>query len=248
MGLQPKLIAAISRKGERDQNEDFIVPAEPSEERRVFVVCDGVGGNHQGEIASKIVAESIEYYLNIKTPFLFLNRAYLTKSLRFAEERLSEYIEVHPESKGMASTVVCLEIDQKKAMGFWVGDSKIFHIREQKILFESKDHTLYEELKDQPKTDEKTLENFPFKNYILRAVKGNHHPAQAEFFILNDIKPGDFFMLVTDGILESMTHKELVKLAGENMNSEEMKKAVINHCSGKSKDNYSIQIIKLEAN
>ncbi|MCB0478830.1 MAG: PP2C family serine/threonine-protein phosphatase [Crocinitomicaceae bacterium] len=245
MALYPQLQIAISNKGKREQNEDFILPSDPASDSRVFVVCDGVGGNHQGEIASKIVAESINFYLNRKNPIPFQIKSYLTKSLRFAEERLTEYIEEHPSSLGMASTVACLEFGRKKAMGFWVGDSKIYQIRDKKIIFESIDHTLYQELKNQPETNREKLDEFPYKHYILRAVKGTHKPAQPEHFVLSDIKVNDYFVLLTDGIKEAFKKKELLEILHELDGSEILKNNIEKVCELKSKDNYSILIVKI---
>ncbi len=246
MAIQQQLLVALSETGKRDQNEDFIVPNSIEEATHVYVVCDGVGGNHKGEIASKIVAESIEFYLKKKDPFLFQNKVYLNNSLSFAEERLSEYIESHPESRGMASTVACLEFIGKKAMGYWVGDTKIFQIRKGKVIFESVDHSLYEELKDH--TSEEELKNIPLKNYILRAIKGNHHPTQAEHFIQKDIEEGDFFVLATDGITETFTGELLAEYISQYENSASiLKEKILEACTKNSKDNFSIQIINILA-
>lgn len=245
MILKAQIQIALSRKGKRNRNEDFIVPSETSGNSNVFVVCDGVGGNHEGAVASKILAESVEFYLNRKNPILFSVKSYLNKSLRFAEERLSEYIEHHPHSKGMASTIACLEFGKKKVLGFWVGDSKIYHIREGKILFESTDHTLYQELKNQPETDQDKLNDFPYKNYILRAVKGNHSPADPEYFISSDLKKNDTFILLTDGIKEAFSKNDLIELIQSSKSLGDLEKSIENQCEEKSNDNYSIIILKL---
>lgn len=246
MSINQQLILAISETGQRNQNEDFILPNSTDIDTHVYVVCDGVGGYHKGEIASKIVAESVEFYLKRKNPFLFQNRMYLDNSLSFAEERLTEYIENHPESKGMASTVVCLEFDRKKIMGYWVGDSKLLHIRNGCILFESKDHSLFEELKETNLATDEELEDHPFKNYILKAVKGTHHPTKPEYYITGNLKPNDYFILTTDGITESIECSKLAEMTTEYEGfPDQLKNEILSTCQNQSQDNFSIQIIKL---
>ena len=52
--------AAVEECGPRRKNEDYIAVREmPEQERLVFVLCDGMGGHHLGEVASKLVAEHI---------------------------------------------------------------------------------------------------------------------------------------------------------------------------------------------
>ena len=69
-------INGISRQGVRENNEDYIkfyVDNNPSKLSRVIVLCDGMGGHAHGEIASKIVAESVFSTLNSKKDDFFEN-------------------------------------------------------------------------------------------------------------------------------------------------------------------------------
>lgn len=246
MGFEQNIILALSERAKRKENEDFIYPDSVSEKTNVYVLCDGVGGHHKGEVASKLVAESIAYYLKKKNPFFLQNRAYLINALRFAEERISLYLEDHPENKGMASTAVCLEFIGKKALGFWVGDSRIYHLRNGEILFKSKDHSLVQKLIETENPDKEEIDDFPFKHLILKAIKGNSHPVDPDTFIRRVLKKNDVFVLLSDGILEAFEENELVKLISKHIeNSQELEQTIRNKCEEKSKDNYSIQVVKI---
>ena len=50
--------AKITNRGGRENNEDFICEAE-SNGVWCYVLCDGLGGHEGGEVASKLVAETI---------------------------------------------------------------------------------------------------------------------------------------------------------------------------------------------
>ena len=55
-------INGISKQGVRKNNEDYIkfyVDKNQSNYSRVVILCDGMGGHGHGEIASKMVAESV---------------------------------------------------------------------------------------------------------------------------------------------------------------------------------------------
>ena len=66
-------INGISKQGVRKNNEDYIkfyVDKNQSNYSRVVILCDGMGGHGHGEIASKMVAESVFSTLsNIDTDF-----------------------------------------------------------------------------------------------------------------------------------------------------------------------------------
>lgn len=63
-------IFCLNELGKRTNNEDYISPEEglANLSDRFFVVCDGVGGENKGEIASEIVGTSIQDYLKKENP------------------------------------------------------------------------------------------------------------------------------------------------------------------------------------
>ncbi len=58
-------IFCLNELGKRANNEDYVSPGKglATLKDRLFVVCDGVGGENKGEIASEIVCTSIQEYL-----------------------------------------------------------------------------------------------------------------------------------------------------------------------------------------
>ena len=64
---QPQSFSEIGRK---DNQEDFLwpAPAKAGTENRVFLMCDGVGGQDSGEIASRTAATALGTYLTSYQP------------------------------------------------------------------------------------------------------------------------------------------------------------------------------------
>lgn len=58
--------SVIYERGNRENNEDYIFPLKDTATNndKLFIVCDGVGGNNYGEIASQIVTEAISDYFH----------------------------------------------------------------------------------------------------------------------------------------------------------------------------------------
>ena len=73
-------INGISKQGVRENNEDYIkfyVDNNQANLSRVIVLCDGMGGHAHGEIASKIVAESV-FAIELISPRMTYNLLWTT--------------------------------------------------------------------------------------------------------------------------------------------------------------------------
>ena len=135
-----------SRTGlRRTANEDYVDVFEV-EEGLLAVVCDGLGGNNAGEVASKLAVTTIyDYFLEnpddtypdrINSAIIEANKAII-----HASEKNSEY-------KGMATTAVVLFINQHLAYWGHVGDSRLYFWEEHGITQLSKDHSFVQKLLD----------------------------------------------------------------------------------------------------
>lgn len=52
--------------------------------------------------------------------------------------------------------------------------------------------------------DEKDAKNHPKKNVITRAISASEKHTKPDVSLLTNIAPGDYFMLCSDGVLESV--------------------------------------------
>ena len=235
---------ALNEIGGRQNNEDSIYPAKgsASTKDRLFLVCDGVGGQDKGEVASKLITTHFPDYMKED------DRATLEGALRHAESRMNRYLTDRPETKGMASTltVINFDTDDQSARVGWVGDSRIYQIREGQILFKSKDHSEVQSLVDMGEITEEEALVHPRRNVITRAVNG-HTPARMDEVALDDIQEGDYFLLCTDGLLETLHEKQFPDLFMADHSLEEIKAKLLTQARGNTKDNFSMYLLKLGA-
>lgn len=135
-------LVCFNEIGERRKNEDFLLPNSynPTIEQRVFICCDGVGGAPSGEIASKIACQSIEDYFNQHfnaTPDVL----FFQNVVGYASENMEAYEKSHPQSQGMCTTMTATSFHQRGATLAWMGDSRIYQVRDGKILCQTWDHS-----------------------------------------------------------------------------------------------------------
>lgn len=202
----------------------------------LFIVCDGVGGNAYGDIASKLACTSLSDYFK-NTSFSKEDIANAFKSTQF---QFREMVSQYPEMKSMSTTAVILAFDNEKASIAWMGDSRLYHIRNGEILFVTEDHSLKNELAKKGE-DVSHIK----RNIITKSLSANHAVEYSLHKISREkIMDGDFFFLCTDGVLENVTD-EFIKSHFQSGNAlEEIKELILEECEGKTKDNYTFEIIQ----
>jgi len=237
----------ICEKGGRTNNEDSVYPPLGiiSENSRLFMICDGVGGALSGEIASNMVAYLFPKYLELRKGVLFTTEL-INRILRYVENDLSEYKDEHPESFLMATTLTILQIARNECYVGWCGDSRVYHIRNKNILFRTKDHNLINKMLDNGEISPEQALYFPRKNVITRAITGIESPTKIEEKIITDLKIGDYFLLCSDGITEAITDSQLCSWFSESATPESIKEQILNSINNQG-DNYSAIIIKIKS-
>lgn len=238
---------AVCEKGGRQNNEDSIypLPERINANQQLFLVCDGVGGAEKGEIASALACESFQTYFST-----FLNgeatEDFINKAIRYTEARFDDYVSVHPEAKGMATTLTMVSVGKNGITLAHVGDSRIYHLRQGEILYQTEDHSLVNSLVRLGKITRDEAAHHPQKNVILRAIQGTEHPTEADVVLLDNIQAGDFLFMCTDGVLERVSNQELTSIFRKNGSPENIKNDLMVSCSGKTRDNFSFYIIPIQ--
>ena len=240
--FKPEILHEI---GGRTNNEDAIFPKSPTSADRLFLVCDGVGGQEKGEVASQLICTYFPKYFINKT-ININDKKFLETGLQFVEQQMKSKVTLIEDSAKMASTLTLLYLAKNKALIGWVGDSRVYHIRNGEILFQTKDHSEVQSLVDMGEITAAEAENHPRKNIITRAVSPKA-PTRIDQTIITDIKPNDFFLLCTDGILENLNQEKISKWFLEENNATKVKSKVLSNALNNTKDNFSMALIKIDS-
>jgi PPM family protein phosphatase len=233
----------ISKKGKRENNEDCTYPVSSQSASNLFLVCDGVGGANKGEVASSIVCKSIVEIIDEKPE---LNSEKLNKALEYAEHHLGKYLLENPDSEGMATTLTLLMIQQNAAFVGYAGDSRVYHVRDGEILFQTKDHSLINELISTGYITEEEAKTHPNRNVITRAITADGKHTQADSFLITNVQAGDFFLLCSDGVLEAVNELFISKYFINNNSPQSIVNLIEQECSLKSNDNFSAIVVKID--
>lgn len=191
----------------RQVNEDSMTTFD-SPNGRVIVVCDGMGGQNAGDVASQLAVKVIEDIL-IDNAFNTPAEA-ITQSIVAANNAILRQAAQNPDLGGMGATCVMLIIKDGKVHYGWVGDSRIYYVAGNNIMQLSKDQSYVQQLVDAGEISEEEAEHHQDKNQITNAlgVDGMTPPEIGESPITPAV--GSVFLLCSDGLSGMVNNQNIL--------------------------------------
>lgn len=241
---------AIHELGKRANQEDSIYPIEgnATEDDRLFLLCDGMGGHEHGEVASQSICKSLSsFLLQHAVASEGLEDKLLSDALAYAYEELDK-LAIAGDSRQMGTTLTLLYFHSNGCTAAHIGDSRIYHLRPSShtILYKSRDHSLVYDLYQAGELTYEEMKTFPQKNVITRAmIAGDKNHPKPDVIHISDIQPGDYFYICSDGMLEQMEDEELLDVFSANVRDEEKRQMLISETSD-NKDNHSAYIVHIK--
>ena len=216
---------------------------------QVYAVCDGMGGEELGEIASYIAVETLFKYHN--EVFKFCNKSNIKQSIEEyiddANERICEVAD--KLNKNCIGTTLALIVIYRDYMYVYnLGDSRIFFISSDEIIKLSKDHTKAQMLYESGLINIYELENSHSRHVLtqhLGIFKNDRKLSPSKtLFRLNK---GDKFLICSDGVTDLLSENTLEEIIRGADNTEDaVHKIVDNSLSRGGIDNITALIINIE--
>lgn len=237
-------INGFSKKGIRENNEDYIIYSTDfilPTQTRVIVLCDGMGGHGHGEVASKIVAESVFETL------AHSSKEFSADDLQYALDNALitlNNVDTYNDSKKMGTTLVVAVINNNNVLVGHVGDSRCYLFDENCIKkFRTKDHSKVAEAVEAEILTEEEAFTSQYKNILTRSVMAGKMDVKIDIDRL-DVNNKDRLLLCTDGVVDALRDDELAAIL-VNRNVDEALSMIDSVCGEKSHDNYSVIIADL---
>jgi len=181
----------------REVNQDAILMSWP-----MFVVADGMGGHIGGEVASEMATTRLAEVASSDEPIT-------PERVELALESAVRDIADHPETtdEGTGTTVTGIYLDPESSPASWVvlniGDSRVYLLRDDKLVQVTVDHSLVQELVQAGRLSAEEAENHPYGNVITRAV-GPSESVVPDYVRL-EVENGDRFVICSDGLTKELT-------------------------------------------
>ena len=240
---------AINELGNRKNQEDTVFPAlgTATPDSRLFLVCDGMGGYARGEVASATVSKAVSDYINGRHDFdTPLDDQLFAAALSSAYDALDQADHEEENKMGTTLTMICLH--QGGCLAAHIGDSRIYHLRPStgEILYRSRDHSLVQQLYEMGEIGYWEMRTSPKKNIVMRAMQPHQETrAKADLVHITDIRPGDYFYMCTDGMLEKMEDDELMSIISDKDADDEQKCLRLKEATAGNADNHSAYLIHI---
>ena len=191
----------------------------------VFAVCDGMGGAHAGEFASRIAIEKITTLLPraFKQSASGLDAGFsdvLTELFSQIHRALVFVGNSYEETEGMQTTLsVCWFTPGWMYYGH-IGDSRIYHLpkRKKEIKQLTHDDTHVGWLFRNGQINEREARTHPRRNVLQRALGGANQFVEPQVGAVA-FERGDIFLLCTDGLVDGLYDWQLVELLRAEDNS-----------------------------
>lgn len=213
-GNRPCSIVAVTDRGRiRPLNEDSYTVLE---EENLVLISDGAGGHRQGNLASRIVTETVEDLYFSKNAFSLLKAEKaespeldagarrLITAIRLANYRLFLLNQDHdggagPAKNRMLATVCALALENGFVYVASVGDSRAYVFRNRRLETLTRDHVAINRVERNGQTR--------YQEFLTRAL-GLEKQVGIDLRRLRPL-PDDVFLVCSDGLYKMLAEHEL---------------------------------------
>jgi protein phosphatase len=229
----------------RAGNEDSLY-ADTTPSRGLFIVADGMGGHAAGEVASAMAVQIIARELDGLAEPDAAGVARMDRALREANRAIYERTTRESDKQGMGTTASVLVVGAGAYLIGQVGDSRVYRLREGALEQLTRDHSYVQEQVDAGLLTPEQAKYHPYSNVITRCV-GANASVEPDVFA-GDVRPGDVFLLASDGLTGMVDDRRLQQLLGSRAAPARVVDALIAEANGRGGlDNITAILVQVVA-
>jgi len=221
----------------------------------IFAVCDGMGGQAAGEVASKIAVDTVlEYFQHSKqddkSPVLgrtfegVSERATaLANAIQLANLAIQEAASASTQRTGMGSTIVAVCVEGNLFSVAHVGDSRVYLIRAGSIQQLTSDHSLVMEQVRRGLITLEEAEHSKMQNLIVRSL-GSEESVEPDLAD-HEFVPEDVLLMCSDGMSRFVPEATMLERIGRAASLEQACEDLIQAAKdGGSDDNITCLLVR----
>jgi serine/threonine protein phosphatase PrpC len=241
MLVHPLECSATTHPGlKRGNNEDCFLSAPNAD---LWVVADGMGGHDAGEVASAIVRETFENFVQKRTPFS------LTEAIQQSHEIILSSAENGIGARGMGSTVVALLNQKQHYQVAWVGDSRAYLWTPNEYGGEltrlTTDHSYVQMLYASGVISAADVETHPDKNIITQCLGMQELSHVKVDVALGQWQKNQWILLCSDGLTDELSDSSIANILEHSPNSLTAVDQLLHEAlTSGGRDNITLQIIE----
>ena len=188
-----------SKRGGRKINQDRMGYSY-TKDCLMVVLCDGMGGHMQGEVAAQLAVQTIGLEFQKAADTTIANpKQFLEDSMMAAHIEIHRYRAGRGLPESPRTTAVTCVIQGGMAWWAHAGDSRLYLIRNGEIKAVTRDHSQLEAMIADGMLDDKDRSEFPDRNRLFNCLGA---PAMPMIELSDPIRlePGDHILICSDGL------------------------------------------------
>lgn len=219
----------------RDHNEDTYGV---NTDLNLFLVADGMGGHDHGEIASALARDNIIYSIH--------HGESLEQAIRTANQEIINSSLEKPSDLPMGTTVALLQLNGQDYQCAWVGDSRVYMLRDHKLTGISSDHSYVQELLAQNLITAEQARSHPHRNVVTQALGVTDNSEIKVSITDGKYQRGDKFLLCSDGLTEEVDDPSIEQIMDKDLHPKEIvDQLMIQALEHGGSDNITILVVEL---
>ncbi|MCS6836335.1 MAG: Stp1/IreP family PP2C-type Ser/Thr phosphatase [Anaerolineae bacterium] len=248
--------SGLSDRGRSRQNNEDRVLVWQREALVLAIVADGMGGAMAGEEASRLAVEGVAQSLNAASSaqaYAAMSEEELMDRLmdgvRRANSDILRYARLHPELKGMGTTITLAFANGHHVCLAHVGDSRAYLVdgHDGSIIQLTQDHSFVHALMLAGHITLEEAEQHPMKHVLYRAL-GQSEDVDVDLLSGIYLNVGDRLVLCSDGLTLHVSPDEILEHALAHNEPETITRGLVNLANARGgKDNISVVVVVAES-
>lgn len=239
--------SVVSDRGIREANEDAVCVLTHPDPRlrsvRMVGLADGMGGHAAGEVASRTCLQTCS--ARLQTVGECDVGAQMLEALHGANRAVWDAAQVQPEFCGMGTTVCLLAFDGDHCRFGWVGDSRIYRLRDGELQLLTHDDTVVNALLAQGVLSPEEALHHPERHVLSQALGTSPELLNPHLSEPQALRHGDIFLLSSDGVHDVLEHAQIAQLLGSDIHASGLRLVEQSMLAG-SQDNLSAVVVHVQ--
>jgi serine/threonine protein phosphatase PrpC len=216
-----------SLQGPRQYNQDRLAYSY-SKDALLLVVADGMGGHRNGEIAAHLAVTTLtDAFQRLAVPTLTSPAKFLIDHIQQAHDTISQVTIERELLEAPRTTIVAAIVQRGMLYCAHVGDSRLYHFRNNHLLFRTEDHSVVQSLYNKGMIQKDEMTTHPYRHKVFSCLGGDV-PPKIDLADRQELAEGDTILLCTDGVWGALTDDQIKRTLMQGSISESVTEVLKN--------------------
>ena len=222
--------AGLTHVGKKRANNQDCFRLEQVGEQTLAIVCDGMGGHAGGEIASQIATDMLWNVLSKKECSQAReNYENMVEAFERADAAINQRSSKDKDLEGMGTTAVIASIERTSYVHSYLGDSRLYHLRDGAFIYQTLDHSVVRYLIEEGVIQEHEAKDHPYRSQLTSSLGGGPRSNKLTVDPKWDSEEspcrkwisGDWLLLCSDGLNSELEDSEILEVLTQSNCPEE---------------------------